>query len=155
MMSAYPDTFIVVLLPFLAMLGTLIALIAFIVQMLRRRFHSSLKIAVVTMSGFACYVLVVNAISLLTPQIVVKPGDSHCFDIWCLGLDGVSSQIQQQTNLYRIDIHIFSDANTVKVSSKGTTPYLMDLNGRRFPMIAERNEGTDYSFPHFSKQGKK
>jgi hypothetical protein len=105
-------------------------------MLILRRFRSALKTAVITIGGLAVYLAAVNVVSLLSPQTIVKPGDSYCFDIWCIGVDRVSTHNSGQENLIQVDVHIFSDANTVKVSAKAR-PYLVDENGRRFPLIYE------------------
>jgi hypothetical protein len=58
-------------------------------------------------------------------------------DIWCIGIQGVSRTPREQDVLFKIDVRIFSDANTVKTSAKGASVYLVDERGRRFQLIDE------------------
>ena len=73
-------------------------------------------------------------VSLLTPQKIVNIGEGYCVDIRCIGIDKVNPTPRGQELVYKVDVHIFSDANRVKVSAKGGHLYLQDEHGRRFPM---------------------
>jgi hypothetical protein len=85
----------------------------------------------------AIYTLAVIAVSLRTPQKVVSAGDSYCVDIWCIGIDGVSQKPFGQEIVYKVDVRIFSDANSVETSAKGVSLYLVDERGRRFPLVKD------------------
>ena len=70
-------------------------------------------------------------------KLVVKVGDSYCSDIWCIGIDIVNSTARGREIVYKLDVHIFSDANTVTTSAKGVSFFLLDERGRRFPLIID------------------
>ena len=53
-------------------------------------FHLAKRIAKRTLIGLGVWVLVANAISLLTPRTIVNVGETYCADILCLGIDEVS-----------------------------------------------------------------
>jgi hypothetical protein len=85
----------------------------------------------------ATYTLAVMAVSLRTPQTIVRAGDSYCVDVWCIGIDGVTPKPFGQETVYKVDVRIFSDANRVKTSAKGASLYLVDERGRRFPLVKD------------------
>jgi hypothetical protein len=57
-------------------------------------------------------------------------GDSYCYDSWCIGIEKVSATAL----LYNVDLHLFSDANGVSTSAKGTPVYVLDEHGHRWPL---------------------
>jgi hypothetical protein len=83
----------------------------------------------------ASYTLAVIAVSLLTPQKIVNAGNDYCVDNWCIGIDRVVSKPLGQQTAYQVGAHIFSDANRMTTSAKGSAIYLMDERGRRFPLV--------------------
>jgi hypothetical protein len=83
----------------------------------------------------AVYTLAVIAFSWMTPQKIVQVGDSYCEDLWCIGIDRVSPKSLGQEIVYKVDVHIFSDAHRVPTSAAGISLYLMDERGRRFPLV--------------------
>lgn len=52
-----------------------------------------------------------------------------------MGIEKVSTTSREQENEYKIDVRIFSDANTVKTSTDDASIYLLDDLGRRFPVV--------------------
>ena len=121
-------TLLVLFLGFLGLL-TSIALVLF------RRFRAARKTLLVSATGVGVYLAIVVLIALVSPQRVINIGDSYCMDIWCIGIQGMSRTPREQDVLYKIDVRIFSDANTVKTSAKGASVYLVDERGRRFQLI--------------------
>jgi hypothetical protein len=83
----------------------------------------------------AAWVGLVTAISFATPQTIVKVGDTYCLDIRCTGIDKVSVEPAESGAVYKLDIHFFSDANTVKVAIAPGLLVVVDERGRRFPII--------------------
>jgi hypothetical protein len=84
------------------------------------------------------YVAVTIAVSLLTPQAIVNPGQSYCNDNWCISIRSVTKTQLGQDIAYNADARIFSDLNsTVKTSGQGVSLYLVDEHNRRFPLIAD------------------
>jgi hypothetical protein len=67
---------------------------------------------------------------------VVKVGDSYCADIRCIGIDKVQAEVKGPETIYDLDVRLFSDANTVKVTFGGVSPVLVDERGRRYPMVS-------------------
>src|SRR5215469_812290 len=86
----------------------------------------------------AVYVVVLMAVSLLTPQKIGSAGQAYCMDIWCIGIEKVSPMPANRNQIaYKVDVRIFSDADTVKTSGKGFSLFLVDERGRRFPMVKD------------------
>jgi hypothetical protein len=65
----------------------------------------------------------------------VNNGDSYCADIWCIGIDKVTAIPRGGETIYKLAVHIFSDANRVATNAKGASLYLFDEKGRRFPLV--------------------
>jgi hypothetical protein len=99
------------------------------------KFRQAVKTLLASMALVAVYTLAVIAVSLMTPQKIVQVGESYCEDLWCIGIDGVSPKPLGQEIVYKVDVHIFSDAHRVPTSATGVSLYLMDERGRRFPLV--------------------
>jgi hypothetical protein len=87
--------------------------------------------------GFVIWVVIANSISVLTPRTIVKIGETYCDDINCLGIDEVMTPTHPSDPVYRLKAHVYNDANTIKISFKGYSLYLMDERGRRFPLVKD------------------
>ncbi len=83
------------------------------------------------------YLAAVSLVSLLTPRTIVSIGDSYCYDIWCIGVQGVNATPQGQNILYTARVRIFSDADRVSTSRAMDFLYARDDRGRRFPLIRD------------------
>lgn len=126
------------MLMWLALLVMAVALVGLLISAVltaARNFRLAKRTALTTLGGVAAWLLVVHAIALLAPRTIVKLGENYCEDINCLGIDEVHAQAQASATAYKLDVHIFSDANTVKASFKDFSLYLMDERGRRFPLV--------------------
>jgi len=89
----------------------------------------------ISFGGVAVYVLGVLVVSILTPQTIVNIGDSYCMDIWCIGIEKVNAMPRGEDIVYKVDVRIFSDANSVQISAKGAAVYVLDDRGRRFELL--------------------
>jgi hypothetical protein len=58
-------------------------------------------------------------------------------DIWCISIEKVNAMPRGNEIVYKVDVKIFSDANTVKISAKGASVYLLDERGRRFELMQD------------------
>src|SRR5262245_46477110 len=104
----------------LAYLATLIAAIGLVISvgiLVTRKFRTAAKVATASVLALAFYFVVATTIWWLSPQRVIKVGDSYCWDLWCMGIDKVNATPRGQQTIYKIDVHFFSDANTVKTGS--------------------------------------
>jgi len=84
-MTIFDAAFIVVF------LGTVVILVAGLLQTLRRRPTRAARLLSVYCVFLALYVCVVVAVSLATPQRFVELGDDRCFDDWCVAVDSVDT----------------------------------------------------------------
>ena len=102
--------FLLALLVGLAVIMTLLfsAMFAF-----ERRFRTALKVAGAALGLIALLPILVGVVSWLTPQTIVKVGDGYCEDIRCIGIDKVRAESKGPETIYDLDVHLFSDANTV------------------------------------------
>jgi hypothetical protein len=88
-------------------------------------------------AAFSLYVAAVIAVSVATPRTIVSIGDSYCYDLWCIGIQQVNAASQSPGTLYTADVRLFSDAHRVNTSAQPESLYLLDEQGRRYPVQAE------------------
>src|SRR5262245_44922581 len=134
-MVLHSDSELGALLTLLVLFAGFVALCASAVLLVSRKFRSSLNALLVSAAIVGFYVLAVLAVSILTPQTIVNIGDSYCMDIWCIGIDKVAAMPRGDEIVYKVDVRIFSDANSVETSAKGAAVYLLDDRGRRFELL--------------------
>jgi len=106
-----------------------------VMLMVGRNFRAAAKTLAAVAGLSLAYVVVVIAVSLLSPQKVVDIGDSYCEDIWCIGIERVNVEPLDGSKKYDVAVRIFSDANSTDISAKGASLYLMDERERLFPSI--------------------
>jgi hypothetical protein len=134
-MVLHSDSELGALLTLLVLFAGFLGLCASVVLLVSRQFRSSLNVLLITVGGLGVYVLGVIAIAIVTPQTIVNVGDSYCMDIWCIGIEKVNMTPRGDEMLYRVDVRIFSDANSVTISAKGASVYVVDERGRRFELL--------------------
>ena len=122
---------------FFVMAGTALMAVVALIALAGGEFRFAGKVAAWWGKLAAGYAVLTMAVSLMLPQKVVNPGQSYCIDIWCISIQNVAKTPVEQDVIYRADVRIFSDANTVKVSAKGVSLYLADERGRRYPLIPD------------------
>jgi hypothetical protein len=118
---------------FLGFIGVLVS----VGLLLARRFRPAAMALLVTVTGLGLYAAVVIVVGMLTPQRFINIGESYCMDIWCISVEKVNAMPRGNEIVYKIDVKIFSDANTVKISAKGASVYLVDERGRRFELMQD------------------
>src|SRR5215472_15947483 len=106
-----------------------------VMLMVGRNFRAAAKTLAAVAGLSLAYVVVVIAVSLLSPQKVVDIGDSYCEDIWCIGIERVNVEPLDGSKKYDVAVRIFSVANSTDISAKGASLYLMDERERLFPSI--------------------
>src|SRR5262249_2357931 len=124
-----------ILLAMLLMIAAVIALGLSVILLFERRFRSAAKVGLTTLGAIVAWPVLVGLVSAVTPQTIVKLGDSYCDDIRCMGIENVENETRGSHTLYKLKVRLFSDANTVKVSFGSVSLFLQDERGRRFPMI--------------------
>lgn len=126
---------LLLLFAYLVTLGTAIGLLAAAGMLFARRFRAAAKVAGASTSALFIYLVAASLISWASPQRVIDPGDSYCWDLWCMGIDNVSASRRGEEMVYKVDVHFFSDAKTVKAGTDDALVYLVDDRGRRFPLV--------------------
>jgi hypothetical protein len=120
----------------LVVLVVIVMFLASLVQLVCGKFRGAGKTALVGIAIMAAFMLLVTAISVMTPRTIVSIGDGYCYDLWCVGVQRVETIPQGQSVLYKTHVRLFSDANSVRTSAHGESVYLVDQQGRRFPLVA-------------------
>jgi hypothetical protein len=134
-MIVHSDSDLGVLLTILLTLAAGIAFLTSVVMAWDGKLRSAAKVAGGTLAAILGWILIVTSISFISPQMIVNIGDTYCEDIRCIGIDEVHAESRGSETIYKLDAHLFSDANTVKVSFGNVSFNLVDEQGRRFPMI--------------------
>jgi len=136
-LTLHSDSGLGALLGFFSVVLAILMLLVAVVLSFGGRRREARKIAGAALGGLAVYALLVSAVSLLTPRTVVSIGDSYCFDDWCIGVQKVTATPQDGNVLYKAHVRIFSDADQVTTTARGAVIYLLDENGRRYPLVAD------------------
>jgi hypothetical protein len=123
------------LLTLLVLFGGSVGILASFVLLLSRKVRAAAKTLLASVSIVGVYLAATLIVSFVTPQRVVNIGDSYCMDIWCIRIERVNTEPRGPETLYKVDVRIFSDANSVKTSARGAHIYLVDERGRRFELI--------------------
>jgi len=90
------------------------------------------------------YIGAVVLVSLLTPRTIVSIGDSYCWDLWCVGIQNVNTTTQGQNILYTAEVSLFADSTTAELQVTDQPNeffYVMDEQGRRFPLLRYASPG--------------
>ena len=136
-MIVHSDSGIRFLVAGLLLFGTAIALVVSGILALERKFRAAARVALTTLGIMAMWVLALSAVNFVTPPTIVKVGDSYCADIECIGIDRVGVERKGPQTMYKLDVRIFSDANTAKISLGHQSLLLQDDGRRRFPLIED------------------
>jgi hypothetical protein len=137
-MIVHSDSFLGVMVVLLMMVGAVVGLSASIVLLLTLKFRTALRVFVRTAAAVLIYITLQGTFLALAPkQTIVQRGDSYCSDIWCIGVTGIKTAPRGQDVIYKVDVHIFSDAGSSGKIHAKTILYLVDERGRRFPMIPD------------------
>jgi hypothetical protein len=126
---------LLLLFAYLVTLLTAIGLLVSAGLLVARKFRTAATVAVASVAALAFYFVASAVIRWVSPQTVVKLGDSYCWDLWCMGIDKVTATPRGHEMVYKIDVRFFSDANTVQTGTDEALVYLVDDRGRRFPLV--------------------
>lgn len=116
----------------LALLSTVVTLIALLVITIRGRFRAARKVFGIYLICAVLYLGVGVAVSFARPQRIMTVGDSWCFDDWCLAVDKVNRTPEGVDINYQIALRIFSRAGRVSQRANGAWIYLIDDQKRRY-----------------------
>src|ERR1700733_13065447 len=117
------------LLALAAVLATLVTLLTTAVFALRGRHAQALRILRNLGMCAAAYIVSGLAVSLFSPQRVMRVGDPWCFDDWCLSVEQVDptpGPAQSSASVsYNVNLRIFSTAGRVSQRALGAWIYLI------------------------------
>jgi hypothetical protein len=136
-MVIHSDLFVGVMLPFVVALAVVVLVLTSAGMLAFGKFRLMAKTLQALAGLVTVYVFALIGVSLLTPPKIGIAGQAYCMDIWCIGIEKVSPMPARNEITYKVDVHIFSDANTVRTSGKGFSLFLVDERGRRFPMLKD------------------
>lgn len=137
-MVIHSDSNLGALLTLIAILGGGIVALTSIVLFTCGRFRPALRMLVACVAWFSIYAAAVMVVSLRAPRTIVDIGNAYCRDVWCIGIVKVGATPHGQEIVYKVEVHIFSDASTEKISASGASLWLIDERGRRFPLVKDR-----------------
>jgi hypothetical protein len=126
---------LLLLFAYLVTVATAIGLVISAGILVAGHFRTAAKVAAASVAALSFYFVAATTIWWASPETVIKLGDSYCWDLWCMGIDKVNAVPRGQEIVYKIDVHFFSDANTVKTGTDDALVYLVDDRGRRFPLV--------------------
>jgi hypothetical protein len=112
-------------------LGTIVAGILVLVDIVRGRLAQAARIVAACSIGAAVYLATGLTVSYFKPQHIVSIGEPWCFDDWCLQVKNVN-RLPSATRAYKVDFRMFSRAGRVSQRASGAWVYLIDGNGRRY-----------------------
>jgi len=93
---------------------------------------SKARVAKICVGILASYLAVVMLVAALTPRTIVGVGDGYCWDVWCAGVEQVSTAPQGKDVLYTLRVQLFSDADHVSNSRPKNFLSVVDDQGHRY-----------------------
>jgi len=78
------------------------------------------------------YFAVLILVSLISPRRIFNPGDTQCFDDWCIGVGG----FRQAGAMYAVDLRLSSRARRVSQRENNLSVYLTDDQDMRYDPVA-------------------
>ena len=102
----------------LAVLGSLLALIAVGYFLVRRQWRRAKRVLLGLASFLVIYAVVLVSVALLSPQQVLAMHQDRCFDDWCLSVEQVVQQPTIGSTSMLVHAHGVFDLVTVRVSSR-------------------------------------
>jgi hypothetical protein len=121
-------------------LGTVVVWITAAVLAMRRHGSAALRLLVGWGSFMAIYIVVVIAVSLLSPRRVLAPGEQQCFDDWCIAINGVDEQVNGASTTCVVSLLISSRAKRASQRENGVSVVLVDDQGRTFDPRHDPND---------------
>jgi hypothetical protein len=115
-----------------ALLASVATLLTAAVYALRGRRAQALRILRSLGMCAVAYFVSGIAVSLFSPQHVMRVGDPWCFDDWRLSVEKVNRTPAPSLVSYDVGLRISSTAGRVSQRAKGAWIYLIDGHGRRY-----------------------
>ena len=85
----------------------------------------------------AVYLIVLIAVSVVSPRRILNIGESWCFDDWCLAVEKVERTPSNGKVSVKTTLRIFSEARGVTQRAKGAWIYVVDEKGNRYAPVAD------------------
>ncbi len=126
---------ILFLLTYLMTFAFLISLVVCAAMLIAKKFRLAGRVLAVSLAAIGVFFLSTAAAYAFWPQRVINTGDSYCWDLFCMGVEKVDAAPRALETEYKVDVRIFSDANTVKTGPDEAVVYLQDERGRRFSLV--------------------
>ena len=112
--------------------GTVVVWITAAVLAMRRRGRGVRRLLVGWVSFMAIYLMVVIAVSLMSPGRVLARGEPQCFDDWCIAINGIDQQQNGALTTCVVSLQPSSRAKRVSQRENGVSVVLVDNQGRTF-----------------------
>lgn len=125
----------------LAVLGCLLALIAFCYFLLRHQWMSARRVSLGLGSFLVLYAAVLLSASLLSPQYTLAMHQDRCFDDWCLSVEQVMQQPSVGTSptiasvrgeFYLVTVRVSSRAKAITQRALDVGVFLLDASSQRY-----------------------
>lgn len=121
----------------LAVLATGVTLLRLVYLLVRARWNSASRAALLLGLGVLAYGGTLAVVSMLSPQQIMHPHQDRCFDDWCLAVDRVAhppsiGAARPRGKFYVVTIQISSRALRASQRALDAQVYLMDAHGHRF-----------------------
>jgi hypothetical protein len=118
---------------FLALvMASLLALAAVVGLVVSGRRHQTVKVVIAWMAGIGLYLVVVAAVSLVSPQRVLALGENRCSDDWCIAVENAARSGTPLDPVVTVTFRLSSRARRVSQREHGVAVYAIDEKGRRF-----------------------
>jgi hypothetical protein len=136
-MTVHSDSGLGFLFALIVLFGALVAFAVSVILLFERKFRSAARVSITTLTVMIGLPLIVGLVAGITPQTIVKLGDTYCADIQCIGIENIAKETRGGETVYALDVRLFSDANTVKVGFGCVSFFLQDEQGRQFPLLED------------------
>jgi hypothetical protein len=88
----------------------------------------------------AAYLAVVAITSIFLPRTVLRPGEPHCFDDWCVAIESATRQPAGGGAAYTVTLRMFSQARGISQRERNLAIYVTDNRGRRFDPVSRPSD---------------
>jgi len=114
---------------------TVVVLVRVLYLLVRGRRSQSWRLFTRLAVGFAVYMCLVLAVSVLAQRKVLAMGQKRCFDDWCLAVENATTasrigSSQAQGKFYIVTVSVSSEARRVSQRAPDATVHLEDGRGR-------------------------
>jgi hypothetical protein len=132
--------------------GCALAVVGLFGALVLRRWAAARAILLTLVSYGLLYALGLTAVSALSPQRVIPPGQSQCFDDWCIAVAHAAQSptlhvgaqtLAAQGRFLVVTLQVTSTAKRVSQREQIAQVYLVDGAGRRYALSAVGQRALD------------